>query len=214
MYFIFNIIILKFFLVFVMTQGAITIITRFMLTYLTKGPANLDIKAYSIIFTLFWGMFICSRFVSTYISLKVESIIFFFIILISNSFLCMLFLVPFLVKYEIFFWICIPILGLLQGPIMPLGLMVAKKALDFNSFVLSLLIMSMALGGMVSQQITGELLDHFRIGSHWMGFNDPNTSFIIPHLLFIYSFSSLIIFLPIFFLFRNFDQLNTFKIQI
>lgn len=195
-----------------MTQGSFTIISRFMFTYLTKGPANLSIQTFSIIFSLFWGLFIFARFFSTYLSVKIDPVIFFTGLLVFNSFICMLFLIPILTQSNIFFWICVPLLGMSSGPLMPCGLMIAKQVLDFNSLVLSLFIVGMATGGIICQQLTGEFLDHFDPGSFWMGFNNPNSAYSIPHLTFLSSFFSLISFLPIYFLYKKFDQSNFYKV--
>jgi len=207
-----------FMLVFVLTQGSFTVITRFMLTYLTKGPANLDIKTYSIIISLFWALFIFSRFISTYLAVIIDPIYFFLIILFMNSFVSALFLVPALTTYEIFFWIALPVLGATSGPIMPTGLMIAKEIINFNSFVLSLFIVGMASGGILFQQLTGELLDHFDVNNnndskYWMGFKNINSSYAIPHLIFLSSFLALITFLPIFILFKKWNQAMFYKIQ-
>lgn len=188
-----------------MIQGSFTIISRFMLTYLTKGPAHLSVQSYSILFTLFWGMFIFSRFFSVYLSVKFDPILFFLTLLIFNSFLCVLFLMPFLTKYELFFWLIVPLLGMSSGPLMPCGLMIAKQILDFNSFVLSLFIVGMATGGLICQQLTGEFLDHFQVGSSWMGFTNTNSAYYIPHLIFLFSFLSLITFLPVYFFYKKFN---------
>lgn len=207
-----------FMLVFVLSQGSFTVITRFMLTYLTKGPANLDIKTYSIIISLFWALFIFSRFISTYLAVIIDPIYFFLIILFMNSFVSALFLVPALTTYELFFWIALPVLGATSGPIMPSGLMIAKEIINFNSFVLSLFIVGMASGGILFQQLTGELLDHFDINNnndskYWMGFKNVNSSYAIPHLIFLSSFLALITFLPIFILFKKCNQAMFYKIQ-
>lgn len=195
-----------------MTQGSFTIISRFMLTYLTKGPANLSIQTYSILFSLFWGLFIFSRFFSTYLSLKIDPIIFFAIILIVNSIFCALFLVPFLSKYEIFYWIFVPMLGMSSGPLMPCGLMIAKQILDFNSLVLSFFIVGMATGGIICQQLTSEFLDHFKPDFNWMGFTNANSAYSIPHLTFLSALFSLITFIPIYFLYKHCNQSNYYKI--
>lgn len=198
--------IILFMIVFIFNQGYFTVISRFMLTYLTKGPAKLHVEIFVIIQTLFWAFFIGGRFFAAYLAFKLESIKFFFGILIVNLVICFLFLIPFLTNFKIFFWIGVSLLGLTSGPMTPTGLMVAKHLLNINSFVLSLFIVGLAIGGIIFQQITGAFLDYFVPSSSFMGFDSPSSPYIIPHLAFISSFLCVLFFVPIYFLYRKFSR--------
>ena len=134
-----------FFLLFLFTQAFFTILSRFMLTYLTKGPAQFSLKSFATIDTTFWVFVILGRFMATYLSIKINSVIFYLSLLTLNAAVSLLFLIPSLTSYKIFYWMTIPMLGALSGPLMPSGLMIAKQILEFNSFVLSLFIVGLAV---------------------------------------------------------------------
>lgn len=193
-----------FFIVFLFNQGYFTILSRFMITYLTMGPAKLDVKIFIIVQTLFWAFFIIGRFMAAYLAFKIDTILFFILILFLNLIINFLFLIPIFTKFSLFFWIFIPMLGLCSGPMTPTGIMLAKQLLDINSFVLSLFIVGLASGGIVFQQVTGFFLDHFNPNKqNWLGFSNANSSYIIPHLACISSLLCLLFFIPIFIMQRN-----------
>ena len=192
-----------FFLVFAFIQGYITVISRFLLTYLTKGPAKFDTLVFAKIQTIFWSFFIFSRFLATYLTFKIDSVVFFLSLLIINTFLCFTFLIPYFASYKLFYWLVLALLGLTSGPMIPSGLMVAKRILNFSSFVLSLFIVGLAVGGIVFQQIGGGLLDYFNDRKELLGFKNTNASYLIPYLSFFASFLALAFFLPIFILFKK-----------
>ena len=133
-----------------------------------------------------------------------NELIFFLALLILNLACNLLFLIPALTNHETFFWIAVSLLGLFMGPITPSGLGLAKKLLEFNSFVLSLFIVGLAFGGIIFQQLTAALLDYFKPNSSWFGFNNANSSFIIPYLAAIASFFCLVVFLPVFIMNKKF----------
>ena len=134
-----------FFLVFLFTQAFFTVLSRFMLTYLTKGPVQFTLESFATIETTFWAFVIVGRFMATYLSIKMNSVIFYLSLLVLNAAVSLLFLIPTLTSYKIFFWMFMPLLGFLSGPLMPSGLMIAKQILEFNSFVLSLFIVGLAV---------------------------------------------------------------------
>ncbi|CAF1128487.1 unnamed protein product [Brachionus calyciflorus] len=196
--------IVLFIIVFVFNQGYFTILSRFMITYLTIGPARLDVEIFIIIQTLFWAFFIVGRFLAAYLAFKFDTIKFFMWVLIGNFMVTILFLIPFLTEFKIFFWIGVSLLGLCSGPITPTGIMLAKQLLDINSFVLSLFIVGLAGGGIIFQQLTGALLDFYEPNkTSWMGFSQANSAFILPHLASIASFLCLSFFVPIYLIHRK-----------
>lgn len=92
-----------FIIIFVFNQGYFTVISRFMLTYLTMGPARLSLEMFVVLQTLFWAFFIFGRFFAAYLAFKLDSLYFYFSILIANSVFCLLFLFPFLTNLKMFF---------------------------------------------------------------------------------------------------------------
>jgi len=189
-----------FLLLFVFTQGAFTILTRFMLTYLSKGiPCQLDTKTNVILETAFWVSIIVSRFLAAFVTSQMKAMHFFLALLFFNTAFCGLFLLTGLTKYELFFWVCIPLVGFFTGPLIPCGLMIAKKVLEFNSFLLSVFIVGLAVGGIVFQELTGTLLDQ-----KWPGLSSP--AYTIPYLVFFCNLLSLLVFLLIFFLYHSFKK--------
>lgn len=192
--------IVLFLFLFIFTQGAFTILTRFMFTYLSKGPCQFETKSYIVLETVFWVFIILSRFLVAFVSTKMKAINFFFFILFFNTIISGLFLVPSLTSSGLFFWVFIPMVGFFTGPLIPCGLMIAKKVLEFNSFILSIFIVGLAVGGIVFQELAGTLLDQ-----EWPNF--PSSAYILPYLICLCNFLSLITFLPIFFLYKKFYNL-------
>lgn len=192
-----------FVVMFMFSQGYFTILTRFMLTYLTLGPAKINVDSFVAIQSLFWSFFIFGRFGAAYVAFKSNSAKFFLGLLVLNLLFGSLFLIPFFTQFKTFFWIGVSLLGLSSGPMMPTGIAIAKEMLDFTSFVLSLFIVGMGLGGIIFQQTTGSLLDHFKPGDNWLGFDDPNSAYIIPYISIIPSALCLVVFIPIIFLYSK-----------
>lgn len=186
-----------FLLFFLFIQGSFTIISRLMFTYLIRGPARFNTDEFELIESIFWGCINISRFLAIFLATKFKPVKFLLTFIIINTFASFLFLVPFLVNHRSFFWVFVPLLGFLSGPIMPCGLMLAKKFLDFNSFILSLFIAGLALGGIIFQELGGYFLDQAR----------PNTdpTVIIPVLTFLSNLLALITFLLISCLYRRFN---------
>jgi hypothetical protein len=201
--------IVLFITMFIFNQGYFTVISRFMLTYLTLGPAKISVDSFVAIQTLFWSFFILGRFGAAYLAYKIDPIKFFVSILVINLAFVSLFLIPALTRSTVFFWIGVSLIGLSSGPITPTGLMIAKQMLEFSSFVLSLFIVGLAFGGIVFQQITGSLLDYYQPSPNdWFGFTDANSSYIIPYLAWLPSAACLLAFVPIYILFVRFDFLT------
>ena len=126
--------------------------------------------------------------------------------LLINFIFSSILVVPFFTSFSVFFWISYSIIGLTNGPAGPTSFMIAKQILDFNSFILSLFIVGMAVGGIAFQQITAAFLDHFRPTQGWMGFLNPNSSYVIPHVAFLASFLNFLTFIPIWFLYKRFSK--------
>jgi hypothetical protein len=144
-------------------SGYMTVLTRFMLTYLTLGPAKLSLEQFAHLQTLFWLLFIFSRFLVTFLAFKFSAggnCLFFLFLLSFNFFINVLFLLPVFTKFSLFFWLSISLLGLMSGPLLPQIIVLAKQQIKpFKPFVLALFVASFAFGGIIFQQITGSLLD-------------------------------------------------------
>lgn len=189
-----------FILFFVMAQGSFTIVTRFMFTFLTRGPAKVATQTSTRIEMLFWIVIILSRFLSAFITTRIKPSKFLLIILFSNLIAATFLLVPILHRYEGFFWLLVPLIGFTSGPIIPCGLDLVKHMLKVNSFVLSVFIVGLAIGGIILQEVCGSLLD-----KEWIVF--ANQKSIIPYLSFFTSLATLFIFLVIYSLHRAFHYL-------
>lgn len=194
-------------LVFIFNQGFSTVITRFMLTYLVLGPAKFNVEVFVVVQTLFWSFFIFGRFLAAYLAFKIDSMKFYMGILVANLAVNLLFMIPILTSFHLFFWIAISLLGLTSGPMTPTGFMIAKNILDVNSLLLSLFIVGLAIGGILFQQITAGFLDFFKPSEMLMGFKNPNSSYIIPHVAFGGSFLCLLSFVLVYVLFVKFNRL-------
>jgi hypothetical protein len=193
-------------IVFIFNQGFFTVFTRFLLTYLVLGPAKFDIESFSTINTLFWAFFIVSRFIAAYVAFRMDSLKFFFYVLLINMLFSASLMIPFLTNYRIFFWIVISALGFTTGPMTPTGFMIAKHILDINSFVLSLLIVGLAFGSIMFQQLTAGFLDYFTPMDGWMGFSQPHPSYVIPHVAFLSGILCFFFFVPVVVLYRRFNK--------
>lgn len=193
-------------MLFIYTQGYNTVVTRFMLTYLVLGPAKFNIELFVAIQILFWAFFVFGRLFAAYLAFKIEPFKFFFYMLLLNLAFTSLLIVPFLTNYSIFFWITLSVIGLTNGPAGPTSFMIAKQILDFNSFILSLFIVGMAIGGIAFQQITAAFLDNFHPTPGWMGFSNPTSSYVIPHCAFLASCLSFLGFIPVWLLYKKFSK--------
>lgn len=189
-------------------QGYLTVISKFMLTYLTKGPGKFNIDEYSQLQTLFWLLFVFSRFIATFIAFKMNPIVFLAIVLFLNMFTIFLFLIPYFTNFKLFYWVSISVLGLASGPAHPSTFMAAKYILgDFNSVVISIFSLGLGLSSIVFQHITGNLLDYLQPKDYFLGFKNFDPAYIIAHICFIPCFCSFVIFLMISLIFKRYFHL-------
>ncbi|CAF0745904.1 unnamed protein product [Brachionus calyciflorus] len=165
-------------------------------SYLTKGPGKFSIEEYSDIQTLFWLLFIAGRFIAAFVAFKMNAILFVTILYTSNLVITSLFLVPYLCQFKMFYWVAISFLGLVNGPLYPSSIMVAKILIgDFNSFVFSIFAL---LSGFVFQNVAGQLLDAIKPRDYFFGFENFNSAYLIMHLSFLPCFLGLICLLIIY----------------
>ena len=167
-------------------QGHFTIVSKFMLPYLTKGPGKFSLQDYSIISTLFWAFFVVARLLAAVLAFKVNSIVFVFCLLAVNLLVSSVFLMPFLTMHKLVFWIGMSLMGLATGPCTPSLFMDAKDLLNnYNSFVLSLFSVGMGLGSIFFQQTCGILLDAINPREFFLGFTNFNSNYIISYAFFL-----------------------------
>ena len=189
-------------------QGHFTIVSKFMLPYLTKGPGKFSLSEYSNISSLFWAAFVASRFIAAFVAFKIDSITFVYALLLTNLFMSSIFLVPYLTMYKLVFWIGMGLMGLATGPCTPSTFMVAKNLIrNYNSFVLSLFSVSMSLGTMFFQQITGILLDSIEPRDNFLGFENFESAYILSYAFFIPCFVSFVVFMIAYFIYRKYVSL-------
>ena len=187
--------ILLFLLLCLFVSGYMTVTSRFMLTYLTLGPAKFSLEQFARLQTLFWLLFIFSRFLITFLTFQLSSQANFllYLFLLGSTFIInLLFLIP-VIQFTLFFWLSISLLGLVTGPLLPTIFLLARQKINpFKPYMLALFVASFAFGGIVFQQITGSLLDILQSSSQ------GNSSYILPYLTSIASLFSLLTFLTIY----------------
>ncbi len=191
-------------LLFISISGLVSTISTFLLTYLTKGPSGFEIKTCYILRTLYWVFFVLGRFSAAILAFKMNSLLFFLILVIINIVLFVLFIIPILSSCQIFYWFIISALGFFTGPIIPSGFMVAKHILsDLNSFLVSLFCIGLGFGMVLSQFLTGFLLDKFNPRLNWLGYTSTtNSTFIIPIYLLAWMVFCAFIFSIILFIYK------------
>ena len=194
--------------IFFCLNGYITVVSKYMLTYLTKGPGNFSVETYSQLQTLYWALFVVSRFLAAFLAFKINPIIFVFLLFVFNLIVCILFIIPYFTQIKLFYWIAIAALGLFSGPMQPSTFMVAKTFLvEYNSLVLSIFLVGHGLGGTFFQQITGSILDNFKQEKNYLGYQHFHPANLIAHAIFAPSLISLLIFIPIYFIYKKFVYL-------
>jgi hypothetical protein len=195
-------------IMFFIISGYIIVITKFMQTYLTKGPGKLSINEYANLQALFWIVFILARFISAFLAFKINNVIFYLVLVVLNLLFTFFLIIPYLTKFKLFFWIVISLLGFTSSPLQPSGLMVAKCfVLNYNTFVLSIFSIGAGIGAMVFQQIVGDLLDFLKPSSELFGFVNFEPAFIIGHSLFLPSLITFLIYIIILIIYKRYFYL-------
>ena len=195
-------------LIFFCLQGYITVISKFMLTYLTMGPGNFSVEEYAQLQTLYWAVFVLSRFLAAFLAFKMNPIIFVFILFVLNLIFCTFFIIPYFTQIKLFYWVAISALGLFSGPMQPSTFMVAKKFLkNYNSFVISIFMIGHGLGGTFFQQITGNILNSFQSTKNFLGYENFQPANLIAHAFFTPSLISFLVYIPIFVIYKKYSNL-------
>jgi len=189
-------------------QGHITVIGKFTTTYFKNSPANLSSNDYSLILTLFWALFVVSRFTAAFVAFKLNPLVFLFTLITANMVANSLFLIPQLTYSKTFFLVCMSFMGFASGPAIPSTFMAAKTILnDYNSFVLSIFMVGLGLSGIVYQQLTGELLAFVKPRENFLGFEQFQPSYIIAYVLFTASALAFICLLLSLLIYKRFSHL-------
>ncbi|RNA17641.1 sodium-dependent glucose transporter 1A-like [Brachionus plicatilis] len=152
--------------------GFFAVISKFMMTYLTRGPAKFTTHEYTNVQTLFWMLYVVGRFLAALVAFKMNPILFVAVLLSVNLAIAALFLVPYL---------C-----LVNGPVHPSAIMVAKSFIgDFNSFVMSIFSLGATSSQWLFQYLTAQLLDAMQPQDYLLGFKNANSAFFLMHIAFI-----------------------------
>jgi FHS family Na+ dependent glucose MFS transporter 1 len=171
------------FLLFMAVSAYNLVLTSYMLTYATKGPAKFIRDQFLTIQTFFWIMFIIGRFSAALFGFKLNSFYFFTALININTILVFIFNTK-LNMIQNFYWFIILALGLSNGPLIPCCFAVAKHVfVKTNSFLISFLCIGLGVGGLLANYTTGVLLDKFQPSDSWLGYKDANSSYIIPLIL-------------------------------
>jgi FHS family Na+ dependent glucose MFS transporter 1 len=193
------------FFLFMFANGTITIVNTFMLTYLTNGPAKFNVAIFIQLQTLYWIFFIFGRLGAAFLGFKMNSLIFFLILVLIELFFIILYCVPFFNSNQTFYWFLIPILGAILGPLVPSCFMVPKYLFkNINAFLLSIFFIGIGFGNMISQYITGVILDKFIIENNLFYYTNPTSTYLIPFIALAFILICTILYLIIIFFYKNF----------
>ncbi len=194
---------------FFFLAGYITVISKFMLTYLTKGPANFSVEVYTQLQTVYWALFVASRFSAAFIAFKLNPFVFLFVLFLVNCVTCFLFVVPYLTTVPLFFWVGIFLMGITSGPMQPSSYMIAKDILvEYNSFILSVFSIGLGLGGLFFQEVGGRCLDFFtEPRENFLLFDHFQPATIISHLFFVTSLLCFLLLVPLFYIYKRHGHL-------
>jgi FHS family Na+ dependent glucose MFS transporter 1 len=189
-------------------NGYIVIVSKYLLTYITLGPAKLTVETYANIQTLYWTTFIFGRFAAAFIAYKLNPLVFVFSILFLNVVASACLVVPYFSQYEAFYWAVMAVSGLTSGPCIPSMYMAAKHVLrDYNSVVISIFSIGLGAGPLVFNQIAGYVLDKLPKMDHFLGYENFNSKYFIAHLIFIPSFLAFVTLLIIILVYKKFGRL-------
>lgn len=196
-------------IMFFFLAGYISVISKFMLTYLTKGPAGFTVDVYTQLQTVYWALFVCARFSAAIFAFKLDPFVFLFGLFFANLLICCLFVIPYFTTMPTFFWCGMFLMGIASGPMQPSSYMIAKDVLvEYNSFILSVFSIGIGLGALCFQEITGRMLDYFsEPRANFLGFEVFQPATIVSHLFFVTSLFCFLLLIPIFYVYRNFVYL-------
>jgi hypothetical protein len=196
------------FFLFLSINGFVSVLNTYMLTYFIKGPAKFALDQFQILQTLYWIFFVLGRFLAALIAFKLNSLVYFFSLLLINFVVFLLYVIPYFNSMQGFYWFFVCASGLSSGPLIPSCMMVANYVLnDLNGFLVSIFCISMGSGGLLSLYLTSVFLDKFNPGTNWFFYDNPHSSFVIPLILFFFVSLCFLIFLIIIGLYKKFKSI-------
>ncbi len=187
--------------------GFSIVLVNFMLTYTTNGPAKLPIATYFKIQILFWIFNVVGRLIASVVAYKLDTLLFFFILLISN-FICILFYaIPYFNSVKISYFIIMIPLATFNAPVIPSVYMILKYIMGHVSSVLIALFgIGMAVGAISAQYFTGYLLDEFKPNPNWFSYTDATSTYIIPIIILVNVSVSLLILIILIIIFKYLNK--------
>jgi hypothetical protein len=191
-------------------NGYQTVISSFLFTYLTKGPAKFHLADMMAIQSMYWGFFVIGRLVNAVVAFRMNSILVFGCLVLFNVILLSILIVPTINTIQLSYWFMICAMGTSVSPIIPTCFMLAKTILkQINSLTASLFCVGLGIGGLSSVYLTGLLLDSFAPAQAWLGYIDATSSYILPMILFSWLSFIFLIFISILFVYKRFKHLST-----
>ena len=194
---------------FFVISGYMSLKNRFMLTYLTRGPAKFSVNEYTHLNTVHWMLFVASRLITAFLVFKLNTFLFLFVVFLLNTALCCSFLAPYLTQFKVFTWIGIALMGFISGPMQPSIYMLAKTCLsEYNSFIMSIFSISMSCGSMFFQKLSGNLLDAFAHQENmpFMGYESFQPASLIVNVISINSIVCFGIYALIVFFYKKYGK--------
>ena len=178
----------------------------------------MTIDAYTSVQTLYWAVYVLARFMTAILAFRINPVVFVGGLFVANAVVCGLFVVvPYLSGSAVFYWIGMVLMGLTSGnnfnfnlsdivvlsmfyrhagPMQPSSFMAAKKFLvDYNTFIMSVFSIGIALGSMLFQEMAGRLLDYF------------GDAEVVAYLFFGTSLLVVVLFVPTSLIYRQFVRL-------
>lgn len=176
--------------------GLTSVLYSFFITYLTTGPAHFKTQEAFCIQIAFWISFICGRLLASYLSYKINPLIFFSTIVTTNTLVIGIFCIPQVNSLQMAYMPILCLIGLLTGPTIPSVFTLIKYIfVRSSSLLISIFCMSICLGSIASQKLAAYLLDELKPTKEWLTYKQPNSSYIIPYILFIFVLLSLVLLL-------------------
>lgn len=187
------------------TIGGYTVmLSNFMLTYLTTGPAKIHIKKYFAFQMIFWLFHVISRLFTSIIAFKMNSLKYFTVLILLNFAASIVYTLPAVNSVESFYWFIIACLAFLSASLLPSCYMIIKHIMkNVNTILLAFFSLAFAIGAILFNVLVGHLLDTFVPHLNWLGYENPSSSYIIPFMILTsISLALFIYFLLIFVYFR------------
>jgi hypothetical protein len=194
-------------LIVTISIGGFTIVlSNFMISYVTKGPAKLSIEIFFKIQTLFWIFMTVGRLLAAIIAFRLNTLVYVFSLISLNFTFILLYSIPNFNSKQIFYWLITIPLGIVVGPIVPSTVMLTKHVMkNLSSFLISVCGIGGAIGAIMGQFITGYLLDEFKPKSDWLQYTDATSAYIIPFVALIGVTIALTFYLILIFFKRKFE---------